>query len=178
IRETVTKLMDVMVYVVVYFTGSMLLLGAAEPWLTVPLLVWLAAYVAIMVVFVPRLRRVSMQQADARARMNGRVVDSYTNIQTIKLFAHTRREQDYARDAMAQFIDTVHRQMRQVTQLTVALQTVNALLLAGVAAIAILAWQAAAISLGSIAVAIALVMRIRAMSDRVLWEVASLFEHI
>src|SRR5690606_26768780 len=100
IRETVTKLMDVMVYVVVYFTGSMLLLGAAEPWLTVPLLVWLAAYVAIMVVFVPRLRRVSMQQADARARMNGRVVDSYTNIQTIKLFAHTRREQDYARDAM------------------------------------------------------------------------------
>jgi len=178
IRETVTKLMDVMVYVVVYFTGSMVLLGQAEPWLMLPLAAWLAAYLAIMVVFVPRLRRVSMAQADARARMNGRVVDSYTNIQTIKLFAHTSREQDYARDAMGQFIATVHRQMRQVTVLTVALQTVNALLLAGVAAISILAWQAAAISLGSIAVAIALVMRIRAMSDRVLWEVASLFENI
>ncbi|MET4700451.1 ATP-binding cassette subfamily B multidrug efflux pump [Constrictibacter sp. MBR-5] len=178
IRETVTKLMDVMVYVIVYFTGSMVLLGQAEPWLMLPLAAWLAAYLAIMVVFVPRLRRVSMAQADARARMNGRVVDSYTNIQTIKLFAHTSREQDYARDAMGQFIGTVHRQMRQVTVLTVALQTVNALLLAGVAAISILAWQAAAISLGSIAVAIALVMRIRAMSDRVLWEVASLFENI
>jgi ATP-binding cassette, subfamily B, multidrug efflux pump len=127
---------------------------------------------------VPRLQEISKQQADARAQMTGRIVDSYTNIQTIKLFAHTRREQDYARDAMDGFMGTVHRQMRLVTKLTLALQTVNALLLAGIAGLAIYGWYAATISLGAIAVAIALVMRIRAMSDWVLWEIAGLFENI
>jgi ABC-type multidrug transport system fused ATPase/permease subunit len=127
---------------------------------------------------VPRLQEISKEQADARAHMTGRIVDSYTNIQTIKLFAHTRREQDYARDAMDGFMGTVHRQMRLVTKLTLALQTVNALLLAGIAGLAIYGWYAATISLGAIAVAIALVMRIRAMSDWVLWEIAGLFENI
>jgi ABC-type multidrug transport system fused ATPase/permease subunit len=122
----------------------------------------------------PRLQEISKEQADARAHMTGRIVDSYTNIQTIKLFAHTRREQDYARDAMDGFMGTVHRQMRLVTKLTVALQTVNALLLAGIAGLAIYGWYAAT----TIAVAIALVMRIRAMSDWVLWEIAGLFENI
>ncbi|MCH8503002.1 MAG: ABC transporter ATP-binding protein/permease [Ectothiorhodospiraceae bacterium] len=178
IRETVMKLMDVFVFVVVYFVGAMFLVGRAEPWLMVPLVAWLAAYLAIMVHFVPRLRRISMAQADARAQMPGRVVDSYTNIQTVKLFAHTLREQDYARDAMSGFMGTVYRQMRQVTLLTFCLQTSNALLLASVAGVAIYAWHQAAISLGAIAVAIALVLRIRSMSDWILWEVAGLFENI
>jgi ATP-binding cassette, subfamily B, multidrug efflux pump len=178
IRETVMKLMDLMVYVIVYFAGAMLLMGLAEPWLMLPLVVWLGGYGAIMWVFVPRLRRVSMAQADARAVMTGRIVDSYSNIQTIKLFADTRREQAYARDAMEQFMTTVHRQMRLATGLTVSLTLLNSLLLAGVAAMAIGAWYLEAVSLGSIAVAIALVMRIRFMSNWILWEVASLFENI
>ena len=178
IRETVMKLADVLVYVVVYFTGAMVLVGSTDLRLTIPLVLWLGAYIAIAWYFVPRLRAVSMAQADARAMMTGRVVDSYTNIQTVKLFAHTRREHDYARAAMDGFMGTVHRQMRLVTGLTVALQTVNALLLAGIAGVAIYAWYAASISLGAIAVAIALVMRIRAMSDWVLWEIAGLFENI
>ncbi len=178
IRETVMKLMDVFVYVVVYFTGAMILVGNADPWLMVPLVLWLAGYIGIMVIFVPRLRRVSMAQADARAEMTGRVVDSYTNIQTIKLFSHSRREQEYARDAMDRFMVTVHRQMRLVTLLTTALHVINSLLLAGIAGLAVLAWHQEAISLGAVAVAIGLVMRIRAMSDWILWEVAGLFEHI
>ncbi|MGJ7456569.1 ABC transporter ATP-binding protein [Halomonas sp. MA07-2] len=178
VRETVMKLMDLMVYVIVYFVGAMLLMGMAEPWLMLPLVVWLAGYIAIMWVFVPRLRRVSMAQADARAVMTGRIVDSYSNIQTIKLFADTRREQAYARDAMEPFMTTVHRQMRLATGLTVSLTLLNSLLLAGVAAMAIGAWYFEAISLGAIAVAIALVMRIRFMSNWILWEVASLFENI
>ncbi|APE31380.1 multidrug ABC transporter ATP-binding protein [Halomonas aestuarii] len=178
IRETVMKLMDLMVYVLVYFAGAMLLMGQAEPWLMVPLGAWLAGYVAIMWVFVPRLRRVSMDQADARARMTGRIVDSYSNIQTIKLFADTRREQAYARDAMERFMVTVHRQMRLATQLTLSLTLLNSLLLAGVVATAIGAWYLEAVSLGAIAVAIALVMRIRFMSNWILWEVAGLFENI
>ncbi|WP_302055093.1 ABC transporter ATP-binding protein [Halomonas sp. 3H] len=178
VRETVMKLMDLMVYVVVYLAGAMLLMGQAEPWLMLPLVVWLLGYGAIMGVFVPRLRAVSMAQADARAVMTGRIVDSYSNIQTIKLFADTRREQAYARDAMEPFMATVHRQMRLATGLTVTLTLLNSLLLAGVAAMAIGAWYLEAVSLGIIAVAIALVMRIRFMSNWILWEVASLFENI
>ncbi|SDL19964.1 ATP-binding cassette, subfamily B, multidrug efflux pump [Modicisalibacter muralis] len=178
IRETVMKLMDVFVYVAVYFTGALFLLGRTELWLVAPLVVWLAGYMAIAVYFVPRLRRISKAQADARAQMTGRVVDSYTNIQTIKLFAHTLREQDYARGAMDGFMQTVYKQMRLVTKLTVCLQTLNSLLLVAIAGIAIFAWHQALISLGAIAVAIALVMRLRAMSDWILWEIAGLFENI
>ena len=96
-----------------------------------------------------------MVQADARAQMTGRVVDSYTNIQTIKLFAHTLREQDYARDAMDEFMVTVYRQMRLVTALNMSLHVTNSLLLAAVAGVAIYGWLQEIISLGAIAVAIA-----------------------
>jgi len=178
IRETVLRLIEIVVYVLVYFTGAMILVGRAEPWLMAPLVVWLLGYIALTVHFVPRLRDVSRAQADARAQMTGRVVDSYTNIQTIKLFAHTLKEQDYARDAMSGFLGTVYRQMRLVTQLTFSLQTLNALLLASIAGLAIGAWLEEAVTLGAIAMAIALVMRIQAMADRVLWEVGSIFENI
>ncbi|WP_148254941.1 ABC transporter ATP-binding protein [Aidingimonas lacisalsi] len=178
IRETVMKLMDLMIYVLVYFAGAMLLMGTSEPWLMLPLVLWLLGYVAIMWIFVPRLRDVSMAQADARAHMTGRIVDSYSNIQTIKLFADTRREQHYARGAMEGFMDTVHRQMRLATGLTISLTLLNSLLLGGIAVMAIGAWYQEAVSLGAIAVAIAMVMRIRFMSDWILWEVAGLFENI
>ncbi|MCL6713605.1 ABC transporter ATP-binding protein/permease [Pseudomonas sp. R2.Fl] len=178
IRETVMKLMDVFVYVAVYFVGTVILVGRADLRLILPLALWLVGYLVILFWFVPRLQRVSMAQSDARAQMTGRIVDSYTNIQTIKLFAHTMREQDYARDAMDEFMVTVHRQMRLVTQLTVSLHSINALLLAGVGGLAVMAWLQGSISLGAIAVAIALVMRIRSMSDWILWEVAGLFENI
>ena len=178
VRETVTKVLDVFVYVVVYFVGTLYLVGRADLWLTVPLILWLAAYVGILVVFIPKLQRISMVQADARAQMTGRVVDSYTNIQTIKLFAHTLREQDYARDAMDEFMVTVYRQMRLVTALNMSLHVANSLLLAAVAGVAIYGWLQDIISLGAIAVAIALVMRIRAMSQWILWETANLFENV
>ena len=178
VRETVTKVLDVFVYVVVYFIGTLYLVGRADLWLTLPLILWLAAYIGILVVFIPKLQRISMIQADARAQMTGRVVDSYTNIQTIKLFAHTLREQDYARDAMDEFMVTVYRQMRLVTALNMSLHVANSLLLAAVAGVAIYGWLQEIISLGAIAVAIALVMRIRAMSQWILWETANLFENI
>ena len=178
VREVVTKVLDVFVYVVVYFIGTLFLVGRADLWLSVRLIVWLAAYVGILVFFVPRLQKVSMQQADARAQMTGRVVDSYTNIQTIKLFAHTAREQAYVRGAMDEFLVTVFGQMRLVTALNVSLHTVNSLLLAAVASVAIYGWMQDTVSLGAIAVAVALVMRIRAMSQWILWETANLFENV
>jgi ATP-binding cassette subfamily B multidrug efflux pump len=178
IRETVMKLMDVFVYVVVYFFGAVVLIGQSDLRLIAPLVIWLVAYFALLRYFVPKLRDVAMSQADARAQMTGRIVDTYTNIQTVKLFAHSQHEQSYARDAMSGFLDTVYRQMRLVTRLTFFLQAANILLLVSVAAVAILGWQQAAVSLGAIATSIALVMRIRAMSNWILWEVAGLFENI
>ena len=178
VRETVTKVMDLMVYAIVYFTGAAILLGRADLWLLLPLGLWLIGYLGIMRFFVPRLRDVSMAQADARAQMTGRVVDSYSNIQTIKLFADTQREERYAKDAMEGFMVTVHRQMRLVTVMSVCLTLLNTLLLVGTAGMAIAAWYMEAISLGVLAIAIALVMRIRFMSDWILWEVAGLFENI
>ncbi|AJY49858.1 MULTISPECIES: ABC transporter ATP-binding protein [Halomonadaceae] len=178
IRETVTKVMDLLVYAIVYFTGAAYLLGRADLLLLIPLGLWLVGYLAIMRYFVPRLRDVSMDQADARAQMTGRVVDSYSNIQTIKLFADTEREQRYAKDAMEGFMVNVHRQMRLVTIMSVGLTLLNTALLVGTAAMAISAWYTEAISLGVLAIAIALVMRIRFMSDWILWEVAGLFENI
>ena len=178
IRETVMKMMDVFVYVGVYFIGALVLIGQSDLRLIAPLLVWAGAYALLLWYFVPRLRDVAMSQADARALMTGRIVDTYTNIQTIKLFAHTQREQDYAREAMTDFLATVHRQMRLVTGLTFCLQTANTCLLVGIAGVAIYAWLNASITLGAIAIAIALVMRIRAMSHWILWEVAGLFENI
>ncbi len=178
IRESVTKVLDVFVYVGVYFTGAVVLMGQADPRMMVPLMLWLAGYLGLLVYFVPKLRQVAMAQADARALMTGRIVDSYTNIQTLKLFAHTEREQQYARESMDGFMQTVYRQMRWVTGLTVSLQSLNAALLAATGAMAVWAWHSAAMSLGAIAVAVGLVMRIRGMSDWILWEVASLFENI
>ena len=148
IREVVTKLMEVMVYVAVYFIGALFLVGRADPWLMVPLVLWLVGYIFILIHYVPKLREVSMHQADARAEMTGRVVDSYTNIQTVKLFAHSRREQAYARESMDGFMVTVYRQMRLATKLTISLHTLNAALLAGIATVAVIAWHQALISLG------------------------------
>jgi len=178
VRETVTKSADVFTYVIVYFVGTLFLVGSADLWLMVPLLVWAVFYTIILIRYVPRLQKVAVLQADARAMMTGRIVDSYTNIQTIKLFAHTLREQDYARGAMDEFLSTVHRQMRLVTGLIFFMHTNNSVLLAGIAGFSIYAWQQELVTLGSIAVAMALVMRLRAMSQWILWEVAGLFEDI
>ena len=178
-RETVMKLMDVLVYVAVYFTGAMILVGRADPWLMLPLALWLASYISIMVFFVPRLRLVSMAQADARAhddRPGRRQLHQHPDDQAVRRSACASRTTPAPRWTRSS--QTVYRQMRLVTKLTVCLHTSNALLLAGVGGIAIYAWQESAITLGSIAVAIALVMRIRSMSDWVLWEVGGLFENI
>ena len=96
VRETVMKAADVFVYVIVYFTSIIVMLAQADWRLMMPMLVWLFAYIAIQIYFVPKLKAVSSEQADARSTMTGRIVDSYTNIATVKLFSHSKRETKYA----------------------------------------------------------------------------------
>ena len=178
VRDVMDKFLNVLVYVGVYFIGAVVLVAQADWILTLPLLVWLVGYIAILRYFVPRMRDVSRAQANARAQLTGRVVDSYTNIQTVKLFAHAKREENYAREAMVDFMGTVHPMFRLTTKLGFFLQLLNSLLLAAIVGVATYAWLQSTVTLGAIAIGIALVLRLRATSQWIIWEVSSLFEEI
>ena len=178
VRETVMKLLDVMVYVLVYFGSMLFFIAEADLRLVLPMLVWLAIYIAMQFYFVPRLKAASTRQADARSEMTGRIVDSYTNITTIKLFSHTNREEAYAKDSMEVFLKPVYRQMRLATGLSVSVQTLNYILVFSIAALSIYLWSDNAISVGAIAIAVSLALRLNGMAQWIMWEVSSLFENI
>ncbi|MFT6050491.1 MAG: ATP-binding cassette subfamily B multidrug efflux pump [Halioglobus sp.] len=178
VRSTVIKLLDILVYVVVYFISTLVLFGSIDWRLAMPLLVWLILYSTILAILLPRLQAVSERQADARAMMTGRIADSYTNISTVKLFSHARRESSYAREGMEEFLGTVHPQMRLVTWMETAVAINNTLMLLGVAAMAAYLWTLGAISPGAIAAAIALCLRLYGTSEWIMWEVSDLFENI
>lgn len=178
VRETVMKTLDVFVYVAVYFTAMVVMLAQADWRLMMPMLLWLAAYITIQVRFVPKLKQVSAEQADARSLMTGRIVDSYTNIATVKLFSHSRRETDYAEEGMESFLDTVYRQMRLVTGFNIWVEVANYLLVFTIAAMSIYLWMTSAITIGAIAIAISLALRINGMSKWIMWEVGGLFENM
>lgn len=178
IRETVVKLLDVLVYISVYFFTMIFLLAQLDWRLALPMICWLVLYSATQVYFVPQLQRISQVQADARSVMTGRVVDSYTNIQTVKLFAHTDREANYARQGMGDFLQTVYRQMRLVTGLNVVIDTINYSLVFVITLIAIALWLQDSVSLGAIAFAIALALRMNGMAQWIMWEISTLFENL
>ncbi|AOV92844.1 ABC transporter ATP-binding protein [Vibrio parahaemolyticus] len=178
VRETVMKSMDVFVYVTVYFTSMIVMLAAADWRLMIPMIVWLLVYIAIQIYFVPKLKDVASEQADARSTMTGRIVDSYTNIQTVKLFSHSQRETQYAEQGMKGFLNTVYRQMRLVTGFDVAVEISNYILVFSVAALSIYLWLDSAISVGAIAIAVSLALRVNGMSMWIMWEVGALFENM
>ncbi|MFI8621010.1 ABC transporter ATP-binding protein [Marinomonas sp. NPDC078689] len=178
VRESVMKLLDVLVYIVVYFASMLVLIAKADYRLMLPMLVWLGIYIALQFYFVPKLKRVSTKQADARSTMTGRIVDSYTNVSTVKLFSHTQREASYAKEGMDGFLKTVHQQMRLVTGLNVGVQVCNYLLAFSVAGVAILLWTYGQISVGAIAIAVSLSLRVNGMAQWIMWEVSALFENI
>ena len=178
VRETVMKLLNILVYITVYFGSMVFLVGNLDHRLMWPLLLWLAAYIALLRFFLPRLKAIASRQAHARADMTGRIVDTYTNMATVKLFSHSRRESDYARSGMEGFLQTVYPQMRLATLLNVSLWSINALLIFGSGALAIWLWSQNAISAGAIAAAMGLVLRLNGMSQWIMWEVSTLFENI
>ena len=178
VRESVMKLLDVFMYVGVFFIAMTILMAAADWRLMLPLLLWVSVYVSLIRFFVPRLKKVSREQADARSDMTGRVVDSYTNITTVKLFSHAGREATYARESMDSFLITVHHQMRLVTRFQFCVYFINAFVVFAVSGMAIWLWLNTVVSVGAIAIAIALCLRINGMSQWVMWEVSGLFENI
>lgn len=178
VRETVMKLLDVLVYVLVYFISMVVLVAQADWVLMLPMLGWLSIYICLQIYYVPRLKRVATDQADARSTMTGRIVDSYTNISTVKLFAHTQRESDYAESSMREFLQTVYRQMRLGTGLNFSVQLSNYVLAFSTAALAIYLWSLGEISVGAIAIAVSMALRLNGISMWIMWEVSALFENI
>ncbi|AWN17836.1 ABC transporter ATP-binding protein [Salinisphaera sp. LB1] len=178
IREVMMKFVDVLLYVAVYFGGVVVMVAGADWRLALPFGGWLVGYIALLRYFLPRLQSIAEAQANARAEMTGRVVDAYTNIGTVKLFAHTERESDYARASMSSFLSTVYTQMRRINGFYASLYLLNALLLFAVTGLGIVFWSERAITAGAVATAVGLVLQINGMSQWIMWEVSNLFEHI
>ncbi|MBP6059011.1 MAG: ABC transporter ATP-binding protein [Nitrosomonas sp.] len=178
VRETVMKLLDVILFVTVYLTTTFFLIINADPRLCLPLVAWLFLYIGILSHFVPQLKRISTLQADARSLMTGRIVDSYTNILTLKLFSQNQRESAYAKAGMEEFMSTVHPQMRLSTWLNVCVWIINMLLVFATGALGIHLWLQGAIGPGAIAIVMSLAIRLTGMSHWIMWEVNALFESI
>ena len=178
VRETVTKLLNLAVYICVYFLAVVALVFSTNWQLVMPLILWLLAYIVILRVMLPKLKKVSQAQADARSLMTGRLVDSYTNIMTVKLFSHHQREEDYAKEAMDGFLQAVYPQMRLVTVLQALVWGINSVLVFSISALAIYLWLQGSVSPGDIAIAVSLSLRLNGMSQWIMWEVSSLFENI
>ncbi len=178
VRDTVMILTDILVFVVIYFVTISAVVGSFDLWLLLPFLGWLALYVAALVWFVPRLSRVSRAQADARSLMTGRITDAYTNIATVKLFSHAGREAAYARTAMQEFMRAVHAQMRLVSGIEVVNHALSMVLILATGGVALWLWMHGQIGVGALAAATAMALRLNGMSHWVMWEMASLFEHV
>lgn len=178
VRESVMKLLNVIMYIFIYFVAMLAVIAHADWRLVIPVIMWLILYVIAQWFFIPRLKNIATAQANARSDMTGRIVDSYTNIGTVKLFSHSKREGDYAKEGMNAFLKTVYTQMRLGVGLNVSVQTLNYLLVFGIGAIGIALWIQGNITVGAIAVGISLALRLNSMSQWIMWEVSSLFENI
>ena len=178
VREVIFMIVDVLVGVSVYMIGILILAASFELRLMLPFLLWLLAYIGACFYFVPRLGKIGKAQADARALMTGRVTDAYTNIATVKLFAHTRREADYARSAMDAFKQTGHAQMRLVSQFEITNHLMITLLLLGSTGTALYLWTNGQASAGVVAAVIAMALRLMGYSHWVMWQMTGLFENV
>jgi ATP-binding cassette subfamily B multidrug efflux pump len=178
VRESVMKLLDVLMFVAVYFVTVLVIVAQADVRLMLPMLIWLVLYIVLQRFFIPKLKRIATEQADARSEMTGRVVDSYTNIATVKLFSHSQRESQYAKEGMDQFLGTVYTQMRLATGLNVGVHIINYLLVFGTGALGIWLWLEEGVSAGAIAIALSLSLRLNGMAQWIMWEISALFENI
>jgi ATP-binding cassette subfamily B multidrug efflux pump len=178
VRDTWMILADILVFVLIYFVTIALVVGNFHLWLLAPFMGWLAIYMVAIWYFVPRLGAVAKAQADARSMMTGRITDAYTNITTVKLFSHTQREARYVQTAMAEFLQTVYRQMRMVTGFEIVNHALSMGLIASTAGVTLWLWTQGRVGVGAVAAATAMALRLNGISHWVMWEMASLFEQI
>jgi ATP-binding cassette subfamily B multidrug efflux pump len=178
VRDTWLVFADILTYVLVYFGTMVAVVGVFDLRVMLPFLGWLVCYAVALKYFVPKLGKVAQAQADARSLMTGRVTDAYTNIATVKLFSHSQREAAFARGAMQEFMQTAYGQMRLVSGFEVVNQSLSVLLIGSTAATTLWLWSQGAVGVGAVAAATAMALRLNGISHWVMWELASLFEHV
>ena len=178
VRETVMTIADMVVYVLVYFLTSGVILATLDRWLLAPFIGWTVLFFLLMKLLIPRLAKTAQRQADARSMMTGRITDAYSNIATVKLFSHGAREARYAKESMEEFMQTVHAQMRLASLLSTLSFAVNALLIFSTTALGIWLWIRGEVGVGAVAVATTMALRVNGLSQYIMWESAMLFENI
>jgi ATP-binding cassette, subfamily B, multidrug efflux pump len=178
VRSTLTATISAVWYILVYGISAIALTASAERWLAVPILLWFAAYAALLYFLVPRMRERSKVSSIARSELTGRIVDSYTNILTVKLFARAREEDEYVRDAVDRHVDLFTASQRLLTVFGVTLDILNALLIAGSGALALLLWRFGKIEVGAIAMVLPLTLQLTNMSRQIALRVTEIFEDV
>jgi ATP-binding cassette subfamily B multidrug efflux pump len=178
VRQTLVASVTALWYVLVYGITAIVMTAAVDLWLTLPIFGWFAGYVALLSYFVPRLRDRSKISSEARSALMGRIVDSYTNILTVKLFARPRDEDNYVRDAVERHTDVFLRAQRLLTMFGTLLNVLNALLIAGAGAIALILWQHGLVEVGAIAMVLPLTLQLTNMSRQIALQITDLFEEI
>ena len=178
IRETIVALINGVWYILVYGTSAAILLATASPWLAIPIACWFCGYLALLRLFVPRMRDRSKEMSESRSMLTGRIVDSYTNILTVKLFARAREEDAYVREALEQHTGRFHRSLRLNTLFGFCLTTLNATMITGTAGIAMLLWSNGSVEVGTVAMAIPLTWQIVAAAGWVAYQITAIFENI
>ncbi|MEL7184192.1 MAG: ABC transporter ATP-binding protein [Pseudomonadota bacterium] len=176
--EAVFQVFDAIAFALAYLVGAAILLWGADPRLVLPLLIWFGLYALLVRWTIKRVGPASKASSDARSMTTGRVVDAYTNIHSVKLFAHESRELDYAKDAIEQTRRTFAHEMRLFTIMDVALVTLNGLLIVSVVGWGVMLWVSDAASVGVVAAATALVLRLNAMTGWIMWAVTSFFRSL
>ena len=178
LRDSAVQLVDAIWHVVIYAVTSLVLFAEADWRLMIPLIIWIVAYSVSLSFFVPRVKQRSVVSSEARSKLMGTIVDGYTNIATIKLFAHNDLEKRYAREAIQEQTDKTQHASRMVTTMDITLSTLNGLLIVSTSALALWLWSQSLISVGAIALATGLVIRLVNMSGWIMWVVNGIFENI
>ncbi len=176
--EVVFQVFDAIAFSLAYLVGAAVLLSMADTRLIVPLLVWFGLYAVLVRWVIQRIGPASKAASDARSTVTGRVVDSYTNIHSVKMFAHHDQELDYAKDAIEKTRETFKVEMRLYTLMDVMLVTLNGLLIVGVVGWALLLWIQGTASVGLVAAATALTLRLNAMTGWIMWALTTFFRQL
>jgi len=178
LREAVINVIDGVWLLLIYLVGIVVLFSDIDRRLLWPVAIWIIAYSLVVIHMVPPVRAKSAALAEASSSLIGRVVDSYTNIQSVKLFSHADREEQFVAEAVKKHTRAFQVLMRAIVKMTITLTLLNTALVLGTAALSIWLWQQNAVSIGTIAVANGLVIRLNQMSGWILRTITSLFENI
>jgi ATP-binding cassette subfamily B multidrug efflux pump len=178
LRQTVVEVVDALWFVAIYWTSAAVIFFDLDWRLVIPLVLWLISFLGTVWFFVPRLIRYATIVSDARSMLIGRIVDSYTNIMTVKLFAHTEGEDAYAKEAISDHLDKVKRQLRWITGLEMTQWVLTGMLITGTTGLALWLWTKGSITLGAIAVTTGLAIRLNNMAGWIMWVITGIFENI